>query len=41
MYVEIFSKTFPEYTERMAYMTEYASVWMNTRNCSLELLPKE
>lgn len=41
MYVKIFSKAFPVYAERMAFMAEYANVWMKTRNCSLELLPKE
>ena len=41
MYVKIFSNAFPNYAERMAFMSEYAKAWMNTRNCSLELLPKE
>lgn len=41
MYVKIFSKMFPEYSERMAFMRQYASAWMLTDNCNLELLPKE
>ena len=41
MYVKIFSKVYPCYVERMAFMSEYASIWMRTNNCGLELLPKE
>ncbi len=41
MYVKIFSKVFPDYKERMDFMSEYAKVWMHTENCALELLPKE
>lgn len=41
MYVKVFSKTFPEYNERMAFMAEYAKVWMDTKSCSLYLVPKE
>lgn len=41
MYVKIFSKMFPEYSERMAFMSEYAMLWMRTNDCNLELLPKE
>ena len=41
MYVKIFSNTVPDYVERMTFMSEYAKVWMLSRDCGLELLPKE
>lgn len=39
--VRIFSNTHPCYEERMAFMSNCASIWMLTLTCNLELLPKE
>ena len=40
-HITIWSELFPDYAERFKHMSIVAYAWMNTKNCALELLPKE